>query len=193
MRTTRRSISSSMEGRPIDLRNFDPSNFLAISSRYQRSSVSGIAAAATSARAFLPNRWAISANVVFSESDSNNRPLIFALRIRFSAARYSFRSSSSWSTVPVIYVSMRVQIIDRSLVFLWKWDSTPSEGFEKRRHIVASQKLLNHRESFTSTDVDENFDHTGFAVLIGGQKFKASFILLRSVSSNSQRRELCSS
>src|ERR1035437_4763695 len=29
-------------------------------------------------------------------------PLQLALRIRFSAARYSFRSSSSWSTVPVM-------------------------------------------------------------------------------------------
>src|SRR5947199_5639699 len=28
--------------------------------------------------------------------------LIWALRIRFSAARYSFLSSSSWSTVPVM-------------------------------------------------------------------------------------------
>src|SRR5437773_11703939 len=48
------------------------------------------------------SRWAISANVAFSASDNNDLPLIWALRIRFSAARYSFLSSSSWSTVPVM-------------------------------------------------------------------------------------------
>jgi len=45
---------------------------------------------------------AISANVAFSASDNNNLPLIWALRIRFSAARYSFLRRSSWSTVPVM-------------------------------------------------------------------------------------------
>ncbi len=31
----------------------------------------------------------------------HTRPFNLAFRIRFSAARYSFRASSSWSTVPV--------------------------------------------------------------------------------------------
>src|SRR5438034_573344 len=96
------SVSSSTLGRPEDLRNFDPSNLLAMSFRYQASSVSGFATAANSSKAFRLSRWAISANVAFSASDNNNLPLIWALRIRFSAARYSFLSSSSWSTVPVM-------------------------------------------------------------------------------------------
>jgi hypothetical protein len=45
---------------------------------------------------------AISANVAFAASDNSNLPLIWALKIRFSAARYSFLSKSSWSTVPVM-------------------------------------------------------------------------------------------
>ena len=35
------------------------------------------------------------------EAESFSRPFNYALRIRFSAARYSFRASSSWSTIPV--------------------------------------------------------------------------------------------
>src|SRR5436309_13252983 len=89
-------------GRPEDLRNFDPSNLLAMSFRYQASSVSGFATAANSSKTFRLSRWAISANVAFSASDNNNLPLIWALRMRLSAARYAFLSSSSWSTVPVM-------------------------------------------------------------------------------------------
>src|SRR5664279_1239084 len=102
IRTTNRWVSSSTLGRPQDLRNLDPSNLLAMSFRYQASSVSGFATAANSSKAFRPSRWAISASVAFSPSDNNNLPLIWALRIRFSAARYSFLSRSSWSTVPVM-------------------------------------------------------------------------------------------
>ena len=83
--TTNRSVSSSTLGRPRDLRSFDPSNLLAMSFRYQASSVSGFATAHNSSKAFRPSRWAISANVAFSASDNNNLPLI-----RFFAARYSF-------------------------------------------------------------------------------------------------------
>ncbi len=61
-----------------------------MSFRYQASSVSGFATADNSSKAFRPSRWAISANVAFSASDNNNLPLIWALRIRFSAAKYSF-------------------------------------------------------------------------------------------------------
>ena len=61
-----------------------------MSSRYQASSVSGFATAANSSKAFRPSRWAISANVAFSASDNNNRPFNWALRMGFSAARYSF-------------------------------------------------------------------------------------------------------
>src|SRR5438105_13678856 len=68
-----------------------------MSFRYQASSVSGFATAANSSKAFRLSRWAISANVAFSASDNNNLPWIWPLRMRFSAARYSFLSSSSWS------------------------------------------------------------------------------------------------
>ena len=82
-----------------------------MSFRYQASNVAGFATAVNSSKAFRPSRWAISANVVFPVSDNNNLPLIWALSIRFSAARYSFLSKSSWSTVPVMYASARAQII----------------------------------------------------------------------------------
>jgi hypothetical protein len=68
----------------------------------QASRVSGFATADNSSKAFRPSRWAISANVAFSASDNNNLPLIWALRIRCSAARYSFLRRSSWSTVPAM-------------------------------------------------------------------------------------------
>ena len=64
-----------------------------MSFRYQASSVSGFATAANSSKAFRPSRWAISANLAFSASDNNNLPLNWALRMRFSAARYSFLRS----------------------------------------------------------------------------------------------------
>src|SRR5947209_3530322 len=88
IRTTNRSVSSSTRGPPEDLRNFDPSNLLAMSFRYQPSSVSGFATAANASQACRLSPWAILANVAFSASDNNNQPLIWALRIRFSAARY---------------------------------------------------------------------------------------------------------
>src|SRR5262245_59821852 len=69
--------------------------------RYQARIVSGRATVATSARTLRPNRWPISASVTRSASDSFNRPFNWAFNIRFSAARYSIRASSSWSTVPV--------------------------------------------------------------------------------------------
>jgi hypothetical protein len=38
-------------------------------------------------------------------------PFNWAFRIRFSAARYSFRASSSWSAIPVTKARMRAQSI----------------------------------------------------------------------------------
>ena len=72
-----------------------------------------------SIRAFTrPRARNISANVAFSASDSSNRPLTScARRIRFSSARYSFRNSNSWSTVPVMYASILAQIIYRPSSF----------------------------------------------------------------------------
>ena len=90
-----------------------------------------LAAAATSARALRPGRWTIPACVTFSDSESSNLPLIFA-QARFSAARYSFLSSNSSSTVPLMYANMRAQIIYRPSVFLWNWDCTCSWRFEEK-------------------------------------------------------------
>jgi hypothetical protein len=53
------------------------------------------------------SRWPISPSFARSASESLSRPFNWLLRIRFSAARYSFRSSSSWSTVPVMKARMR--------------------------------------------------------------------------------------
>ena len=36
-----------------------------------------------------------------SETEHSGRPFNWAFMMRFSAARYSFRASNSWSTVPV--------------------------------------------------------------------------------------------
>jgi hypothetical protein len=46
-----------------------------MSFRYRASSVFGFATAANSSKAFRPSRWAISANVAFSPSESSSRPL----------------------------------------------------------------------------------------------------------------------
>src|SRR5215470_6972350 len=70
MRAIRSSIVFSTRGRPTDCRQADPSNLRATSLRNQRRMVSGFAAAATSATALRPSRWAISAKVRFSPSDS---------------------------------------------------------------------------------------------------------------------------
>src|SRR5262249_40806161 len=56
---------------------------------------------ATSARTLRPRRWPISPSVARSVSESLGRPFSLAVRMRFSAARYSLSASSSWSTVPV--------------------------------------------------------------------------------------------
>src|SRR5262245_8729292 len=64
--------------------------------------VSGRAAVATSPSALRPSRRPISPSFTRSASESFGRPFNWPLRIWFSAARYSFRSSSSWSTVPLM-------------------------------------------------------------------------------------------
>src|ERR1700687_1412642 len=69
--------------------------------------VSGLATQATSRSALRPRRLPISARVVRSGSLNRNLDGSFALRIRFSAARYSFCSRSSWFTEPVTYASSR--------------------------------------------------------------------------------------
>jgi hypothetical protein len=93
--------------------------------RYQPRIVSNWAAPATSSNAFRPSRRAISANVAFSSYESNSRPLIWAFRMRFSAARYSFRNRSSWSTVPNVGQQLRPNHFGPFLIALtesWKED-----------------------------------------------------------------------
>jgi hypothetical protein len=64
-------------------------------SRNQPRTVSGLATQATCPRALRPSLFPISASVDRSGSDKRNRAGKCALRIRFSAAKYSFCSSSS--------------------------------------------------------------------------------------------------
>ncbi len=69
--------------------------------------VLGLATLATTPSAVRPRRFPISARVVRSGSLNRNLEGSFALKIRFSAARYSFCSRSSWFTEPVTYASNR--------------------------------------------------------------------------------------
>ena len=71
--------------------------------------MSGFALAATSFSFFRPSRLPISASVDRPGSESRNRSGKCALRMRFSATKYSFFSSSSWLTRPVTYASRRAQ------------------------------------------------------------------------------------
>src|SRR5438105_2890711 len=70
MRTTSSSISELTLGRPGERRCFEPSNFAAISLRYQPGMVSGLAMRATCCSPFRPGRLPISASVALSPSDS---------------------------------------------------------------------------------------------------------------------------
>src|SRR5450830_1525068 len=99
MRTINSSTSLLIRGRPGVRRFCEPSNLRATSLRYHAKMVSGRAAVATSPSALRPSRRPISPSFARSASESFSRPFNWAFRIRFSAARYSFRSSSSWSTV----------------------------------------------------------------------------------------------
>jgi len=109
----------SIRGRPGLRRAFEPSNLRATSLRYQARIVSGRATVATSASALRPNRWPISASVARSASESFSRPFNCAFRMRFSAARYSARASSSWSTDPVTKARMRAQSISLTPAWLF--------------------------------------------------------------------------
>jgi hypothetical protein len=90
---------------------FEPSNLRAMSLRYHAGMVSGRAAFATSPSVLRPSRWPISPSLARSASESLSRPFNWPFRIRFSAARNSFRSSSSWSTVPMMKARMRAHSI----------------------------------------------------------------------------------
>ncbi len=99
-----------IRGRPGYDRNFDPSNFCAISWRYHARMVSGFATQATSFNKLRPSRLPISASVDLSGSESRTRGGRCARSMRFSAARYSFRSSNCWFTSPVTYANRRAPL-----------------------------------------------------------------------------------
>jgi hypothetical protein len=67
---------------------------------YHARIVSGLATEATSRIALRLSRFPISASVVRAQLDNYSREGSLALKIRFSAARYSFRAKSSWFTEP---------------------------------------------------------------------------------------------
>src|ERR1700675_1348032 len=73
--------------------------------------VSGLATQVTARSALRPRRFPISARVTRSGSLNRNLDGSFALRIRFSAARYSFCNRSSWFTEPVTYASSRTHFL----------------------------------------------------------------------------------
>src|SRR5262249_45571763 len=106
-RTTSSSTVAEIRGRPGYVRDCEPSNLRAISRRYQARIVFGLATQATLSRALRPTRSPISARVRRSGTDRRNRAGRCARRIRFSAARYSFYSSSSWFTSRVTYARRR--------------------------------------------------------------------------------------
>ena len=87
--TPRLSTSGEIRGRPGYERCFDPSNFFATSLRHQSRIGSGFASCATLDRLLRPSRLPISASVLRSALDKRSLPGRCALRIRFSAARYS--------------------------------------------------------------------------------------------------------
>ena len=69
--------------------------------RYQARMVSGLARRATGCRPLRPKRLPISARVARSRSESRQPGCRRAFKMRFSAARYSCCSRSSWLTKPV--------------------------------------------------------------------------------------------
>jgi hypothetical protein len=71
----------------------------------------GLATQATARSALRPRRFPISARVARSGSLNRNLDGSFALRIRLSAARYSFCRRSSWFTAPVTYASSRTHFL----------------------------------------------------------------------------------
>jgi hypothetical protein len=89
---------------------------VATSLRYQARMVSGLATQAISRSALRPRRLPISARVVRSGLLNRNLDGSFALRIRFSAARYSFCSRSCWFTEPVTYASSRTHFLFLMLI-----------------------------------------------------------------------------
>ena len=88
-------------GRPGERRRFEPSNFLAINLRCRARMVSGLAMRATGSRPLRPKRLPIFARVARSPSESRQPGCRRVFKMRFSAARYSSCSRSSWLTNPV--------------------------------------------------------------------------------------------
>src|ERR1039457_831093 len=85
-------------------------------------------------------------------SESSSRPFNWPLRIRFSAARYSFRSSSSWSTVSVMKARMRAHSIS-SLPFARRSAMGTIDQPQKRsgRHAARLRRhRINSRLSYSS-------------------------------------------
>ena len=95
--------------------------------------------------------------MAFSSSESNSRPLIWAFRMRFSAARYSFRDRSSWSTVPGnVAQQLRPNHLGPFLIALtesWKKDckcyGSFSESDLKRIEETASCAISIHSSFLT--------------------------------------------
>src|SRR6516162_2185723 len=119
--------------------------------------VSGLATHATWARAFRPSRLPISAKVDLSGSDKRNRAGRCARNTRFSAAKYSFWTSSSWLMRPVTYASRRIHL----LCFIWSDQHTPPVQFGRVFWPYDDQKVES-LALFDESAVHETECQTGY-------------------------------
>jgi hypothetical protein len=88
---------------------------------------------------------------------SKSRPLICALRIRFSVASYSLRSSNSWSTVPVMYARIRTQSIcplPRRRAY------RRGQEFSRRGRRVTARETIRQARKLQQLKEFEYFDRT---------------------------------
>ena len=88
MLTTKRSISSATLGRPA-LAKFRSIKLFSEELPIPAQNCIGLGCSGHFLQGLSSQPVAISANVAFSSCESNSRPLIWAFRMRFSAARYS--------------------------------------------------------------------------------------------------------
>ena len=107
--------------------------------------VSGLAMRATCCRPLRPKRLPISARVARSPSESRQPGCRRAFKMRFSAARYSFCSRSSWLTSPVTQAKSSAHVV----VFVFNvhhrkpWPLTAFEYFD---HSFSADYSGNERD-----------------------------------------------
>src|SRR5450755_2251482 len=147
--------------------------------------VSGLATQATSRSALRPRRFPISARVARSGLLNRNLDGSFALRIRFSAARYSFCSRSSWLTEPVTYASSRTHFLflmpivyltlaTDSFVFLTIRVEAGPRNPAQFHHALDRQSAIGHH-FFLDLLVDRGFPVTACSIRRSSMRCKHPF------------------